>query len=92
MLRINHVLVFYYFFVKDLRRKFAGSVPLPQQEKYSNTMLELQNGKAKIEEELKKVRRTLSIETKKDIIRKNLSRFKLLARKSNAPQSLYSLN
>ena len=41
--------------MKDLRRKYAGSVPLPQQEKYSNTMLELQNGKAKIEEELKKV-------------------------------------
>ena len=55
--------------MKDLRRKYAGSVPLPQQEKYSNTMLELQNGKAKIEEELKRVRRTLSIETKKEITR-----------------------
>ena len=60
--------------MKDLRRKFAGSVPLPQQEKYSNTMLELQNGKAKIEEELKKVRRTLLIEIKKDMIREKKSR------------------
>ena len=58
MLRINSNCILL-FFVKDLRRKYAGSVPLPQQEKYSNTMLELQNGKAKIEEELKKVRRTL---------------------------------
>ena len=43
--------------VQDLRRKFAGSVPLPQQEKFSKSMLKLLEDKAQMEAELRKVSR-----------------------------------
>ncbi len=41
--------------VQDLRRKYAGTVPLRQQEKFSAAMITLQEDKAKIEEDLRKV-------------------------------------
>lgn len=41
--------------IQDLRRKFAGSVPLQQQEKFAENMLRIQEDKRKIEEELGKV-------------------------------------
>ena len=43
--------------VQDLRRKFAGSVPLPQQEKFAHSMVQLLEDKAKMEDELRKVSR-----------------------------------
>nr|XP_021383701.1 centrosomal protein of 290 kDa isoform X2 [Lonchura striata domestica] len=38
--------------VQSLRRQFSGALPLAQQEKFSNTMIQLQNDKLKILEEV----------------------------------------
>ncbi|XP_030587745.1 centrosomal protein of 290 kDa [Archocentrus centrarchus] len=40
--------------IQSLRRQFAGALPLPQQEKFSLTMLSLQEDRAKAQEEKKK--------------------------------------
>lgn len=40
--------------IQSLRRKFAGALPLPQQEKFSVTMVSLQEDRAKAQEEKKK--------------------------------------
>ena len=42
-------------YFQDLRRKFSGSVPLPQQERFAQNLLALQEEKKKMEEELNKV-------------------------------------
>ncbi|XP_061271659.1 centrosomal protein of 290 kDa isoform X2 [Bos javanicus] len=39
--------------IQSLRRQFSGALPLAQQEKFSKTMIELQNDKLKIMEEMK---------------------------------------
>uniref|UniRef100_A0A8C4SDF7 Centrosomal protein 290 n=1 Tax=Erpetoichthys calabaricus TaxID=27687 RepID=A0A8C4SDF7_ERPCA len=38
--------------VQSLRRQFSGALPLPQQEKFSKTMIQLQNDKVKIHKEM----------------------------------------
>ncbi|XP_042352849.1 centrosomal protein of 290 kDa [Plectropomus leopardus] len=40
--------------IQSLRRQFAGALPLPQQEKFSMTMVSLQEDRAKAQEEKKK--------------------------------------
>ena len=47
---------YFHFPVQDLRKKYAGAVPLPTQEKFSKQMINLQNDKQKIEDQLKEVR------------------------------------
>ena len=42
--------------VQELRRKFAGAVPLNQQERFAEQMIKLTNDKKTIEEDLRKVR------------------------------------
>ena len=49
----NHYIVVAVF--QDLRKKYSGAVPLPTQEKFSKQMINLQNDKQKIEDELKQV-------------------------------------
>ena len=39
--------------IQSLRRQFSGALPLAQQEKFSKTMIQLQNDKLKIMEEMK---------------------------------------
>lgn len=39
--------------VQSLRRQFSGALPLVQQEKFSKTMIQLQNDKLKIMEEVR---------------------------------------
>ena len=43
------------FIYKDLRRKYAGAVPLGEQEKFSEIMVRLQENQRTMEENLKKV-------------------------------------
>ncbi|XP_039617716.1 centrosomal protein of 290 kDa-like isoform X1 [Polypterus senegalus] len=40
--------------VQSLRRQFSGALPLPQQEKFSKTMIQLQNDKVKIHKEMQR--------------------------------------
>lgn len=40
--------------IQSLRRQFAGALPLPQQEKFSVTMVNLQEDRARAQEEKKK--------------------------------------
>ncbi|XP_032730066.1 centrosomal protein of 290 kDa isoform X1 [Lontra canadensis] len=40
--------------IQSLRRQFSGALPLAQQEKFSKTMIQLQNDKLKIMQEMKK--------------------------------------
>lgn len=40
--------------VQSLRRQFSGALPLAQQEKFSKTMIQLQNDKLKIMQEMKR--------------------------------------
>ncbi len=40
--------------IQSLRRQFAGALPLPQQEKFSVTMVSLQEDRAKAQEEKRK--------------------------------------
>ena len=40
--------------IQSLRRQFAGALPLPQQEKFSVTMMNLQEDRAKAQEEKRK--------------------------------------
>lgn len=42
--------------IQDLRRKYAGSVPLPQQEKFHQSVAKIAEGKTEMEEDLRKVR------------------------------------
>ncbi|MBZ3878823.1 Centrosomal protein of 290 kDa [Sciurus carolinensis] len=42
--------------IQSLRRQFSGALPLAQQEKFSKTMIQLQNDKLKIMEEMKNSR------------------------------------
>ena len=42
--------------VQELRRKFAGAVPLNQQERFAEQMIKLTHDKKTIEEDLRKVR------------------------------------
>ena len=39
--------------IQSLRRQFSGALPLAQQEKFSKTMIQLQNDKLKIMQEMK---------------------------------------
>ncbi len=38
--------------LQDLRRKYAGSVPLPTQEKFAKSMMALQEDRKKMEDDL----------------------------------------
>ena len=41
--------------IQEMRRKFSGAIPLKQQEKFAEAMLEMQQDRAKMEESLRKV-------------------------------------
>ena len=55
LLFVTSLIQLIFLLVQDLRKKYAGAVPLPQQEKFARQLLDLQQDKAKTDAELKEV-------------------------------------